>query len=161
SALHQSAFWETKNLDGSSLAGVALFAAFWSAMVGSMFAADAWNNITFVAGEVKNPRRNVALSLVFGAGGVVLIYFLVNVAYLNVLPFQSLANAPEQRVAAAMMDRLVPWGALAISVVVMVSTFGCLNGMILTGPRLYWAMAKDRLFFEAAGRLGKTSRVPV
>jgi APA family basic amino acid/polyamine antiporter len=138
-----------------------MFAAFWTAMVGSMFAADAWNNVTFVAGEVRNPRRNIPLSLIFGAGGVVFLYFLVNVGYANLLPFQAIADAPEQRVAAAAVGTLVPWGAIAISVVVMVSTFGCLNGMILSGPRLYWAMAKDGLFFSAAGHLGKKSGVPV
>lgn len=138
-----------------------LFAAFWTVMVGSMFASDAWNNVTFVAGEVRNPRRNIPLSLVFGAGGVVLLYFLVNVGYANLLPFHEIANAPEQRVAATAVGRVVPWGATAISIVVMVSTFGCLNGMILSGPRLYWAMAKDGLFFRSAGELGVRSGVPV
>jgi APA family basic amino acid/polyamine antiporter len=138
-----------------------MFAAFWTAMVGSMFASDAWNNVTFVAGEVRNPRRNIPLSLIFGAGGVVLLYLLVNVGYVNLLPFEAIANAPEQRVAAAAVGRLVPWGAIAISIVVMISTFGCLNGMILSGPRLYWAMAKDGLFFRAAGHLGRKSGVPV
>ncbi|HEY3357256.1 MAG TPA: amino acid permease [Polyangia bacterium] len=161
SALRQPGFWAAHTAKGLPLAGFTLFAAVWVAMVGSMFAADAWNNVTFVAAEVKNPRKNVGRSLIFGAGGVILLYVLVNIAYLNVLPFQGIADAPEQRVAAAAMGRVVPWGALAISVVVMISTFGCLNGMILTGPRLYYAMAKDGLFFEAAGQLGARSRVPV
>jgi len=160
-ALHEPGFFAAKTAEGLPLVGLGLFAAIWMAMVGSMFAADAWNNVTFVAAEVKNPRKNVGRSLILGAGGVVLLYVLVNVAYLNLLPFQGIATAPEQRVAAAAMGRVVPWGALAISVVVMVSTFGCLNGMILAGPRLYYAMARDRVFFEAAGHLGARSGVPV
>ena len=159
SAFHEAGFF-TRRV-GEAFGTLPLFAAFWTTMVGSMFASDAWNNVTFVAGEVRNPRRNIPLSLIFGAGGVVLLYFLVNVGYANLLPFQEIATAPEQRVAAAAVGRLVPWGAIAISVVVMVSTFGCLNGMILSGPRLYWAMARDGLFFKAAGQLGKKSGVPV
>jgi len=84
------------------------------AMVGSMFAADAWNNVTFVAAEVKRPERNVARALVLGAGGVVGLYFLVNVAYLNVLPFDQMVNAPEQRVAAAAMERVFSFGGLPL-----------------------------------------------
>ncbi|MBI5536862.1 MAG: amino acid permease [Deltaproteobacteria bacterium] len=159
SAFHEPGFF-TRRV-GEAFGTLPMFAAFWTTMVGSMFASDAWNNVTFVAGEVRNPRRNIPLSLIFGAGGVVFLYFLVNVGYANLLPFQAIASAPEQRVAAAAVGTLVPWGAIAISVVVMVSTFGCLNGMILSGPRLYWAMAKDGLFFSAAGHLGKKSGVPV
>jgi basic amino acid/polyamine antiporter, APA family len=159
SALHEPGFFTRRT--GGDFGALPLFAAFWTSMVGSMFASDAWNNVTFVAGEVRNPKRTIPLSLIFGAGGVVLLYLLVNVGYANLLPFQEIANAPEQRVAAAAVGRVVPWGATAIAVVVMVSTFGCLNGMILSGPRLYWAMAKDGLFFQAAGHLGKKSGVPV
>lgn len=158
-ALRQGGFWAAHDGAGP-LSGLALLSAVGAAMVGSMFAADAWNNVTFVAGEVRNPRRNVPLSLVLGSGGVVLLYLLVNVAYLNVLPFDQLVGAPEQRVAAAAMGRVLPSGAVIISAIVMVSTFGCLNGMILSGPRLYWAMAQDGLFFEAAGRLSARGRVP-
>jgi basic amino acid/polyamine antiporter, APA family len=161
SAFHEPGFWTARGAGGAPLAGMALFAAFWVAMIGSMFSADAWNTITFVAGEVKDPRKNVGRSLILGAGGVVLLYVLVNVAYLNLLPFGAIANAPEQRVAAAAMGRVVPWGALAISIVVMVSTFGCLNGLVLSGPRLYYAMSRDGLFFAAAGHLGVRSGVPV
>lgn len=161
SALHQPGFWHAASPSGQSLGVLGLLVAGGTAIVGSMFAADAWNNVTFVAGEVRNPSRNVPLSLVFGAGGVVLLYLLVNVAYLALLPFHQLIAAPDQRVAAAALGNAFPWGALAISVVVMVSTFGCLNGMILSGPRLYWAMAQDRLFFRGVGELGKKSRVPV
>jgi APA family basic amino acid/polyamine antiporter len=158
-AIHEPGFFTRRT--GAGFSDVPLFAAFWTSMVGSMFASDAWNNVTFVAGEVRKPKRTIPLSLIFGAGGVVLLYVLVNIGYTNLLPFQEIASAPEQRVAAAAVGRVVPWGATAIAVVVMVSTFGCLNGMILSGPRLYWAMAKDGLFFKAAGHLGKKSRVPV
>lgn len=158
-ALHEPGFFARRA--GGDYATVPLFAAFWAAMVGSMFSSDAWNNITFVAAETKNPRRHIPLALVIGTGGVVLLYLLANVAYCSLLPFDQIAHAPEQRVAAAAVARVVPWGAVAISVVVMISTLGCLNGMILAGPRLYWAMAKDQLFFQPAGRLGKRSAVPV
>lgn len=161
SALHEPGFWAAHAADGTPLAGTALVVAVAVSMVGSMFAADAWNNVTFVAGEVKDPRRNVGRSLILGAGGVVLLYVLVNVAYLALLPFAGIVQAPEQRVAAAALQRVVPWGAFAISVVVMVSTFGCLNGMILSGPRLYYAMARDGLFFDAAGHLSARGCVPV
>jgi len=146
---------------GQPLAGLELFALFWVALVGSMFAADAWNNVTFVAAEVQQPQRNIPRSLILGAGGVMVLYLLVNVAYLNLLPLAGIVEAPEQRVAAAAVSRAVPWGGLAVSLAVMISTFGCLNGMILSGPRLYWAMARDGLFFAVAGRLGSRSRVPV
>jgi APA family basic amino acid/polyamine antiporter len=154
-ALFAPGFFAAQASDGSALFGLALIAAVGTSMVGSMFAADAWNNVTFVAAEVKAPERNVGRSLLLGAGGVLLLYLLVNVAYLALLPFGNIAHAPEQRVAAAALGRLWPWGALAISVVVMVSTFGCLNSMILSGPRLYWAMARDGLFFRDAGRLNR------
>lgn len=158
SAIMQGDFFA--RTQGEGWGSLSLFAAIWVAMVGSLFSADAWNNITFVAGEVRNPQRNIPLALIFGVGGVVLLYFLVNVGYLCLLPFQDIAHAPEQRVAAAAMGRLVPWGAIAMSVVVMISTFGCLNSLILAGPRLYWAMAQDRLFFQAAGQLEVKRGVP-
>jgi APA family basic amino acid/polyamine antiporter len=160
-AAYQPGFWDARTAAGASSGGLPLFAAIGVAMVGSMFSSDAWNNVTFVAGEVRDPRRNVGRALILGAGGVIVLYFLVNIAYLRLLPFADIATAPEQRVAAAALGRVVPWGALAISVVVMVSTFGCLNGMILAGPRLYYAMARDGLFFAGAGHLGARSGVPV
>ncbi len=151
-------FWTRHTGEGWS--SVPLFAAFFTAMVGSLFSSDAWNNVTFVAGEVQNPKRNLPLALFYGVGGVVLLYFLVNISYLQLLPFNELAHAPESRVAAVAMGKLTPWGATAISIAVMISTFGCLNGLILAGPRLYWAMAQDKLFFKAAGELEPTSHVP-
>lgn len=154
-------FFGARTPEGTPIEGFGLIAAMFMAMVGSMFAADAWNNVTFVAAEVKEPHRNVGRSLIFGVAGVILLYLLVNFAYLKLLPIDMIANAPEQRVAATAMARVFPWGHFAISIVVLISTFGCLNGMILTGPRLYYAMAKDGLFFEKAGQLGKKSGVPV
>jgi APA family basic amino acid/polyamine antiporter len=152
-ALSEPGFFAAHGPSGGELVGLALFAAVWTSMVGSMFAADAWNNVTFVAAEVKEPQKNVGRALIFGAGGVILLYILVNVAYLALLPMKGIAEAPEQRVAAAALARVMPWGGLLISIVVMISTFGCLNAMILSGPRLYYAMAKDRVFFGAAGHL--------
>jgi APA family basic amino acid/polyamine antiporter len=160
-ALFAGDFFAARTAGGAALGGYDLFAAFWVAMVGSMFAADAWNNVTFVAGEVRDPERNVGRSLILGATLVIVIYVLVNLAYLALLPFDAVASAPEQRVAAAAVGRVSAHGAVIIAVVVMVSTFGCLNGMILAGPRLYYKMAEDRLFFSAAGEIGRRSGVPV
>ncbi|MGH7961301.1 MAG: APC family permease, partial [Candidatus Binatia bacterium] len=135
------------------------------AMVGPLFAADAWNNVTFTAGEVKNPRRTLPLSLIGGTGLVIALYCLTNVAYLCVLPLQGspdgatvidrgIQYAADDRVATAAAHMIFDEGAAAImAIAVMISTFGCLNGMILAGPRLYYAMAQDRLFFAGAGRL--------
>jgi APA family basic amino acid/polyamine antiporter len=168
-ALFTAGFFDARELVGAGaashwqpLGGVALATAVGVAMVGSLFAADAWNNVTFVAAEVKEPRRNVGLSLVLGAGGVILLYVLVNVAYLATLPMETIARAENQRVAAEMMQAILgPAGAVALAVAVLVSTFGCNNGLILTGARLVYAMARDDLFFKAAGELGARSRVPV
>jgi len=144
------------------LSGGALLAGLGVAMVGSLFAADAWNNATFVAGEVKHPQRNVGLSLALGAGAVIALYLLVNLAYLGTLTMDQIATAPNQRVGAEMMRAILGApGAVVLAIAVLVSTFGCNNGLILTGARLVWAMARDGLFFHAAGDLGARSRVPV
>ena len=126
------------------------------AQVGSLFSADAWNNITFTAGEVKNPRRNLPLSLAFGAGGVIVLYVLANVAYLCVLPLTSIQGAPDDRVGTAALQTMFgAAGASIMAVAIVISTFGCNNGLILAGARVYYAMAKDGLFFEATGRLNR------
>jgi APA family basic amino acid/polyamine antiporter len=144
------------------LSGGALAAGLGVAMVGSLFAADAWNNATFVAGEVRNPQRNVGLSLALGASAVILLYLLVNLAYLGTMTMDQIAMAPDQRVGAEMMRAILGApGAVVLAIAVLVSTFGCNNGLILTGARLVWAMARDGLFFRAAGDLGAHSRVPV
>jgi APA family basic amino acid/polyamine antiporter len=137
-----------------------LLIAFCVAQVGSLFSADAWNNITFTAGEVKNPKKNVPLSLALGVGGVIVLYVLANVAYLCVLSLEQIQGAPDDKVATAALASM--WGPVAatiMAVAIVISTFGCNNGLILAGARVYYAMAKDNLFFKATGRLNK-ARVP-
>ncbi|HXA09605.1 MAG TPA: amino acid permease, partial [Chthoniobacterales bacterium] len=124
------------------------------AQVGSLFSADAWNNVTFTAGEVRNPRRNLPLSLALGTGLVITLYLLANLAYLCVLPLDKIQHAPDDRVATAAMSVMFGGAGSAImAVAIMVSTFGCNNGLILAGARVYYAMAQDGLFFKSTGRL--------
>ena len=124
------------------------------AQVGSLFSADAWNNVTFTAGEVRNPRRNLPLSLAMGTGLVIALYLLANMAYLCVLPLEKIQHAPDDRVATAAMSVMFGGAGSAImAVAIMVSTFGCNNGLILAGARVYYAMAQDGLFFKSTGRL--------
>ncbi len=124
------------------------------AQVGSLFSADAWNNITFTAGEVREPRRNIPLSLLFGTGLVIALYLFANVAYLCVLPLDKIQHAPDDRVGTAAMQVMFGnAGAGIMAIAIMVSTFGCCNGLILAGARVYYAMAQDGLFFQATGRL--------
>src|SRR5206468_11329525 len=124
--------------------------------VGSLFSADAWNNITFTAGEVKNPRRNIPLSLAAGTGLVITLYLLANVAYLCMLPLEKIQHAPDDRVATAAIESTFPGaGPVIMAVAIMISTFGCNNGLILAGARVYYAMARDGLFFESTARLNK------
>jgi APA family basic amino acid/polyamine antiporter len=133
-----------------------LFVGICVAQTNSLFSADAWNNITFIAGEVKEPRRNVPLSLAFGTLLVIGLYLLANVAYLATLPFASIQNAPSDRVASETANVIFPGaGATIMAVAIMVSTFGCNNGLILAGARAYYAMARDGLFFRRVGELNK------
>src|SRR5450755_3860737 len=133
-----------------------LFVAFGVAQVGSLFSADAWNNIGFTAAEVKNPKRDVALSMAFGTLIVITLYCLANVAYLCALPFSQIQNAPDDRVATAALNAIFgPVGALIMAVAIIISTFGCNNGLILAGARVSYAMAKDGLFFRSTGTLNK------
>jgi APA family basic amino acid/polyamine antiporter len=137
-----------------------LFVAFCVAQVGSLFSSDAWNNVTFTAGEVKEPRRNIPLSLAAGTGIVTLLYLLANVAYLCLLPLDKIQNAPDDRVATAAIETVFSGeGAIIMAVAIMISTFGCNNGLILAGARVYYAMARDSLFFKATGKLNDR-RVP-
>jgi len=130
------------------------------AQVGSLFSSDAWNNITFTAGEVKNPRRNIPLSLALGTGLVSVLYLLTNVAYLVTLPIERIQQAPSDRVATATLESIFPGlGVALMAVAIMVSTFGCNNGLILAGARAYYAMARDGVFFRRAARLN-AARVP-
>jgi APA family basic amino acid/polyamine antiporter len=152
-----------KNLEtGTPITGLGIAVAIGVSLVGSLFAADAWNNVTFASGEVKEPGRSVPRALVLGTGVVCGLYLLTNVAYLAAMPLDAIAHAPSDRVAAALLTIVVgPRGAALMAALVMVSTFGCLNGMILSGPRVTWAMAQDGLFPEIGGRLHETTHVPV
>jgi basic amino acid/polyamine antiporter, APA family len=137
-----------------------LFVAVCVSQTGSLFSADAWNNITFTAGEVKDPRRNIPLSLVLGTGIVITLYLLANVAYLVTLPFDQIQHAPGDRVATAVLNVVFPGiGPTIMAIGIMISTFGCANGLILAGARAYYAMARDGLFFTSAGQLNP-ARVP-
>lgn len=144
----------------TSLSAFGLFVALCVAQTGSLFSADAWNNITFTAGEVKDPRRNIPLSLALGTAIVIGLYLLANVAYLSALTFTQVQHAPSDRVASATLDVAFPGaGAVIMAVGIMVSTFGCNNGLILAGARAYYAMARDGLFFRSAGELN-AAKVP-
>ena len=137
------------------------------AMVGALFSADAWNNVTFTAGEVRNPHRNLPLSLAVGTGLVIFLYLLANLAYLAALPVQGSAREPRPWNAASPMLRTTAspppslriaspkLGVSFMALAIMISTFGCVNGMILMGARLYYAMARDGLFFQSVGRLNR------
>jgi APA family basic amino acid/polyamine antiporter len=136
-----------------------------AAMVGSLFSSDAWNNVTFAAAEVHNPRRNLPLALLLGTGLVSMLYLLCNVSYLNVLPLhgaadgatvltRGIAHATQDRVATAATEQMFgAAGATAMAIAILISTFGCNNGLILAGARVYFAMARDKLFFRRAGTL--------
>jgi APA family basic amino acid/polyamine antiporter len=126
------------------------------AQTNSLFSADAWHNIAFTAGEVKDPRRNIPLSLAFGTFLVITLYLLANVAYLVTLRFEAIQQVPSDRVASATADVIFPGlGATIMAVAIMISTFGCNNGLILTGARAYYAMARDGLFFKSVGELNR------
>jgi len=157
--------WARRGLAGigtgaSAATAFGLFIAICVSQTGSLFSADAWNNITFTAGEVKNPRRNIPLSLAVGTSVVIGLYLLANVAYLVTLTFDQIQHAPDDRVATATLNVIFPGaGTIIMAVGIMVSTFGCTNGLILAGARAYYAMARDGLFFQSAGRLNG-ARVP-
>jgi basic amino acid/polyamine antiporter, APA family len=137
-----------------------LLVALCVAQTGSLFSADAWNNITFTAGEVENPRRNVPLSLAFGTGIVIGLYVLANIAYMAVLSFSQIQTAPLDRVATAMVGAVIPGaGAALMAIAIMVSTFGCINGMVLAGARAFYAMAQHGLFFRGAATVNR-AQVP-
>jgi len=140
--------------------------------VGSLFAADAWNNVTFTAGEIKNPRRNVPLSLAFGVGFVLVVYFLASAAYLMVLPLhgdphgatvfaRGVQYAAEDRIGAAVLQQIFPHlGGYLMAAAILISTFGCANGITLSGARAYYAMAQDGLFFHFVGKLHPRYKTP-
>jgi APA family basic amino acid/polyamine antiporter len=160
-------FWGTGDW---SLALVPIFGA---AMVGSLFSADAWNNVTFAAAEVRDPKRNLPLALGVGTALVSVIYLLANVAYLHLLPFggdpagvdaaaRGIQHAAQDRVGVAAAEVMFgPTGGALMAVAIMLSTFGCVNGLTLAGPRVYYAMARDGLFFSRAGALHPVYKTPV
>jgi APA family basic amino acid/polyamine antiporter len=144
----------------TALSAFGLFVAVCVAQTGSLFSSDAWNNITFTAGEVKNPRHNIPLSLALGTIVVIGLYVLANVAYLVTLPLAEIQNAPADRVATATLNVIFPGaGGTIMAIAIMISTFGCSNGLILAGARAYYAMARDGLFFLRAGTLN-AAKVP-
>jgi APA family basic amino acid/polyamine antiporter len=141
--------------------------------VGSLFSSDAWNNVTFTAGEIRNPKRNLPLSLAIGTGVVLLLYVLCNFVYLSVLPLAGVVDAAtvtgrgiqyaaQDRVATAVMEAAFgSIGAKLMAAAILVSTFGCVNGMLLAGARVYYAMSRDGLFFKSVGKLSEKSKTPV
>ena len=138
--------------------GLALVMLLGRAMVGPLFAQSAWNNVTFAGGEVRDPGRNLPRALLIGCGVVVALYLAANLAYVAVLPLDAIRDAPGKRVAAAMMQSLFgETGAAVMAVAILVSTFGCNNGLILAGARVYYAMARDGFFFRALGTLNARS----
>jgi APA family basic amino acid/polyamine antiporter len=137
-----------------------LFIALCAAQTGSLFSSDSWNNVTIVAGEVRQPRRTLPLALALGTGGVITLYLLANIAYLVTLPFEAIQHAKDDRVGTAMLQQIFPnIGVPLMAAAIMISTFGCNNGLILAGARASYALARDGLFFRAAGRLNR-ARVP-
>ena len=149
-------FWRNSNWDFQTIRMIGV------AMVGSLFSADAWNNVTFTGAEVRNPRRNLPLALGLGVAIVMTLYIATNFVYLNVLPLTAIQTAPEDRVATA--TAAVMFGPVAVQLMaaaIMISTFGCANGLILAGARVYWAMALDGLFFRKVATLHPRTHAPV
>ncbi len=154
-ASNRGDFWgaATWSFESVRLVGVA--------MVGSLFSSDAWNNVTFTAGEVRRPQRNLPLSLALGVGLVSALYIACNFGYLNVLTLRAIQHAAEDRVATAAVATVMgPSAVQVMAAAIMVSTFGCANGLILAGARVYYAMARDGLFFRRAGALDPGSHTP-
>jgi APA family basic amino acid/polyamine antiporter len=155
--------WSTRTFDKESgswlpISGTALISGISAAMVGSLFSSDAWNGVTFIAGEIRNPKRNVGLSLFLGTFIVTSLYVVTNLMYLAVVPFDEIATAKFDRVAVVASDYIFGnIGALIIAIMIMISTFACNNGLIMAGARVYYTMAKDGLFFKKAAVLNSSS----
>jgi len=175
------AFWHNASLSslhpvqvgmGGPITMVGMLTVLAVVQVGSLFSADAWNNVTFTAGEVRNPRRNLPISLALGTGLVLTIYILANFVYLCALPLhgdphgatvfaRGIQYAAEDRVATAVLDQILHWsGAYVMAGAILLSTFGCVNGMTMAGARVYYAMSRDGLFFRAAGTLHPRYKTP-
>jgi basic amino acid/polyamine antiporter, APA family len=153
-ALSQPGFFRAVGPSGKEWTGLALVAALGTAMVGPLFSQTAWTNVTFAGEEIREPGRTLPRALLAGCAVVTVLYVAANVAYLNVLPISGLQHAPEDRVAAAVATALFgPWAAGAVAAAIMVSTFGCVNGLILSGARVCFAMARDGLFFRGLERV--------
>jgi APA family basic amino acid/polyamine antiporter len=157
----QTGFNAMQNFGGETsgwdeIGGVALLGAIAAAMTGSLFSSDAWNNVTFIAGEIKNPQRNIGLSLFLGTLIVSVLYMATNLMYLHVLPLEGIAYPESDRLAVSAANQIFgnP-GMQLIAILIMISTFGCNNGLVLAGARVYYTMAKDKLFFRQAGELNK------
>lgn len=158
----ESKIWTTIPLEG-----FAVILALGTALVGSLFSADAWNSVTFISGEIKNPKKNIPLSLFYGTLIVTALYFLANIAYLGLLPLHGSPNGltiESQGIQHALFDRVGTAAAfvmlgksavLVMAILIMISTFGCNNGLLMSGPRIYYAMAKDGLFIKGADKLNK------
>lgn len=157
--------WEARSfnletMQWTSISGSLLMSGISAAMVGSLFSSDAWAGVTFIAGEIKDPKRNVGLSLFLGTLIVSVIYILANLMYIAVLPLDSITTAKSDRVAVVAAQQIFGnWGTTIIAVMIMISTFACNNGLIMAGARVYYTMAKDGLFFKQAAKLN-TSDVP-
>jgi APA family basic amino acid/polyamine antiporter len=148
----------TKDGTISSYTTLAAFGAIAAAMVGSIFSSDSWHNVTFIAGEIKNPARNIGLSLALGTIIVTVLYLLTNVMYTGVLSLHDIAYADKDRVATSAASHIFGTaGTIIIAVMIMVSTFGCNNGLIMAGARVYYSMAKDGLFLRKAAELNKNA----
>jgi APA family basic amino acid/polyamine antiporter len=148
------------NIDGSieTYTTIAALGAIAASMVGSIFSSDSWNNVTFIAGEIKNPQRNIGLSLALGTIIVTVIYLLTNIMYTGVLSLQDIAASDKDRVGVTASQVIFGGaGTIIIAVMIMISTFGCNNGLIMSGARVYYSMAKDGLFFKRVGELNKNS----
>jgi APA family basic amino acid/polyamine antiporter len=169
--INKDVFWQASKVGANNqiipLAGFALVAAIGTALVGSLFSADAWYNITYISGEVINPRKVVPLSLLFGTVLVSVLYMLANFVYIRFLPLHGLPDgadvmakgimyATDDRVATSALSLVIgDYAAIIMAVFIMISTMGCNNGLVLAGPRVYYAMAKDGLFFRRVGELNK------
>ncbi|MEW5674812.1 amino acid permease [Flavobacterium enshiense] len=155
--------WATKSYNAEAgawlpISGTALITGISAAMVGSLFSSDAWNGVTFIAGEIKKPERNVGLSLFLGTFIVTIIYVLANVMYVAVVPLEEIAFAKSDRVAVVAANYIFGnIGTLIIAIMIMISTFACNNGLIMAGARVYYTMAKDGLFFKKAAELNEFS----
>ena len=149
---------EDGSITWEAIGGITLLGAIAASMVGSIFSSESWNNVTFIAGEIKNPKRNIGLSLFLGTLIVTIIYIAANLMYLNVLPMAQIAKPEEDRLAVAAASVIFgSAGRAMIAVLIMVSTFGCINGLVMAGARVYYTMAQDGLFFKQAATLNKNA----